>query len=106
MKNCSAGLKNKYAFFQAYAISEDFIVRAGCSQPLNASAELACLRSLPWEFLQNLSRSIGEERPQEIVMCEAINWRSYFHHVIDGTTVPLQVSTALATNQYNDGTFL
>ena len=88
---------------QAYAITEDFMVEAGCSFPLNASAELECMRSLDWETLISLTKSLGDMNSVEIVMCESVPWSAYFHHVIDGTTVPYQVIDAYKENQFNDG---
>lgn len=86
---------------QAYNISDNFIIEAGCSQPLEPAAEVACLRSLPWDTLMNLSRTLGEARPREILMCDQEDWKPYFHHVVDREVVPLQLTEALLSGQYN-----
>lgn len=87
---------------QGFLVSEEFKYRVGCSvTPNNMETQLHCLRSLSWTYLMEVTRAMMEERPRDILMCDRPNWQPFFHHVVDGTTVPNQLLDALKQGGYN-----
>eukprot|EP00271_Cylindrocystis_brebissonii_P010842 TRINITY_DN2726_c0_g1_i1.p1 TRINITY_DN2726_c0_g1~~TRINITY_DN2726_c0_g1_i1.p1 ORF type:complete len:586 (-),score=59.57 TRINITY_DN2726_c0_g1_i1:425-2182(-) len=79
---------------QAYEVTHQLMANVGCPDGDPAS-ELACLRSLSWSLLYNVTADISAAMGVEGAKCESLNWTPFFQPVQDGNIFPYHVVEAL-----------
>lgn len=79
------------------------MMAVGCKDVGSPENQLKCMRELPFTLAMNLTRTMQNKRPLDLLWCDRHDWKPTFHHVVDGTVVPYQVQDALRRGKFNKG---
>lgn len=86
---------------QAYRFTDVFSPLVGCNGTDSATAELECLRSVPWATLYDLTTTLSSAYFKNLLACTFRDRYLIWDYTIDGVVIPYEPEDALRQGKYS-----